>query len=341
LSRSLLVLPEDSGQPILGAIHRATESIRIKMFVLSDPRILKALIQAHGRKVKIRVMLNPARRSGEKQNDDSRRTLSEAGIEVFDSNPAFELTHEKSMVVDDATAFVQSLNWAPENFVETRDYAVITGHSHEVSEIIDCFEADWSRQDFKAGDDSHLIWCPCNGRERIERFIESARRSLFIQNERYQDAMIVEYLVRAQRRGVNVQVLTRPPHALKTEKLIEGVAGLRIMHDVGVKVHKLKHLKLHAKIWLADDLRAIVGSINLSPGSFDKRRELAIEVKDGEILRRLRKVVHHDWKESGPLDLTDQGLLADLEKHHKEGAGSLGLAVKRKHSGSLPSRAQK
>jgi cardiolipin synthase A/B len=329
VSRSLIVLPEDSGQPILGAIHGATESIRIKMFILSDPGMLKALIQAHGRKVKIRVMLNPARRSGAKQNDHSRGSLSEAGIEVSDSNPAFDVTHEKSMVVDDTIAFVQSLNWAPQNFAETRDYAVITSHSHEVREIIDCFEADWSRQDFNTGEDSHLIWCPCNGRQRITRFIESAHRSLFIENERYQDAMIVEHLVRAQRRGVKVHVLTRPPHALKTEKLIEGVAGLRIMQDVGVKIHKLRHLRLHGKIWLADDRHAIVGSINISPGSFDTRRELAIEVKDGEVLHRLRKVVHHDWKESHPLDLTDQGLLADLEKHHKEGAGSLGLVVNR------------
>ena len=139
--------------------------------------------------------------------------------------------------------------------------------------------------------------------------------------------MIVEQLVRAQRRGVKVHVLTRPPHSLKTEKLIEGVTGLRIMHDVGVKIHKLKHLRLHGKVWLADDLHAIVGSINLSPGSFDTRRELAIEVHDSEVLHRLRKVLHDDWKESLPLDLTDQGLLADLQKHHKKGAGSLGLVV--------------
>ena len=30
------------------------------------------------------------------------------------------------MVVDDATAFVKSLNWATKNLTETRDYAVVT-----------------------------------------------------------------------------------------------------------------------------------------------------------------------------------------------------------------------
>ena len=43
------------------------------------------------------------------------------------------------------------------------------------------------------------------------------------------------------------------------------------MNDVGIKVHKIKHLKFHGKMLLADDARAIVGSIDLAPGSFDRR----------------------------------------------------------------------
>ena len=64
---------------------------------------------------------------------------------------------------------------------------------------------------------------------------------------------------------------------MKRNKLVEGIGGLRIMYDVGAKIYTLKHLKLHGKMLLADEKRAIVGSINLTPGSFDARRELAIE----------------------------------------------------------------
>ncbi|MGA8491284.1 MAG: phospholipase D-like domain-containing protein, partial [Terriglobales bacterium] len=150
-----------------------------------------------------------------------------------------------------------------------------------------------------------------------------AKHTLFLQNERYQDAIIIEHLVRAKERGVKVHVMARPPHTLKKEKLVEGVGGLRIMDDVGIKVHKLKHLKLHAKMLFADGVRSIVGSINLAPGSFDSRRELAIEVRDDEVIERLHKIVHHDWKNSHPLDLTDDGLLADL----KNRLGAEGLAL--------------
>jgi phosphatidylserine/phosphatidylglycerophosphate/cardiolipin synthase-like enzyme len=322
MSRSLIVLPDDSVQPILDAIDGATKSLRIKMFIFTDPSLLDAVIAAHRRGVNVRVMLNPKRRSGVSENDESRSKLEAAGIEVRDSNPAFDVTHEKSMVVDDKTAFVKSLNWQTKNLTSTRDYAIITRHAHEVEEIINGFEADWSRQEFAS---QHLIWCRGNGRERITQFINQAKHSLWLQNERYQDQMIIECLVRAKERGVKVHVMARPPHTLKKDKLIEGVGGLRILNDIGVKVRKLKKLKLHAKMLLADGERAIIGSINLAPGSFDSRRELAIEVDDKHIVDRLHQIVKRDWKNAHPLDLTDEGLLADLKKHGGKGLEELGL----------------
>ena len=195
MSRSLIVLPDDTGQPILDAVAAAKKSLRIKMFIFSDPALLAAVIAAHQRGVKVQVMLNPARRSGEAENEETRKKLEHAGVEVMDSNPAFDVTHEKSMVVDDEIAFVQSL-----------------------------------------------------------------------------------------------------------------------------KVHKLKGLKLHAKMMLADGKRSVIGSINLAPGSFDSRRELAIEVDDEHLAKRLQHLVDHDWGHSHPLDLSDEGLLADLEDRGERGS---------------------
>src|SRR5215469_11699882 len=110
-SRSLVVLPDDSAKPILDAIGSASKSLRVKMFVFSAPVLLEAVVSARRRGVKVRVILNTARRSGEEDNEDTRRKLTRAGIEVVDGNPTFELTHEKSMVVDEQTGFIKSLNW--------------------------------------------------------------------------------------------------------------------------------------------------------------------------------------------------------------------------------------
>jgi cardiolipin synthase A/B len=328
MSRALIVLPDDSAAPILTAIERADRTLRVKMFVFSDPTLLKAVVGAKRRGVSVRVMLNPARRSGEQDNEATRRALQQAHIDVQDANPAFDLTHEKSMVVDDHTAFVQSLNWTAKNMTETRDYAVVTNSGHDVAEIVDCFETDWHREAFEPRDKSQLVWCPGPGRDRICRFIDEARHTLFVQNERFQDMVIIERLVRAAGRGVKVHVMARPSHTLKPDKLVEGVGGLRIMDDVGIKIHKLKHLKLHGKMLVADGVAAIVGSINFAAGSLDDRRELAIEVRDDEVVSRLQKVARDDWEHSHPLDLSDEGLLADLEGRIGGSAGMLGIDAK-------------
>jgi phosphatidylserine/phosphatidylglycerophosphate/cardiolipin synthase-like enzyme len=238
------------------------------------------------------------------------------------------------MVVDDETAFVKSLNWATRNLTETRDYAVVTRAAMTWPRSSSVSRPTWHRHTFAPHHLSHLVWCPGPGRDRICQFIDEARHRLFVQNERFQDMVIIERLIRAARRGVRVDVMVRPPHTLKRDKLVEGVGGLRIMDDVGIKIHKLKHLKLHGKMLLADGVAAIVGSINFAAGSLDGRRELAIETRDESVVERLHKVARHDWEHSHPLDLSDEGLLADLEDRVEGSAQLLAIDHKGKSAGN-------
>jgi len=325
MSRSLLVLPDDSAQTLIDALGRATKTLRVKMFVFTDPAMLQAVIAASKRGVKVRVMLNPARRSGKNENAETRARLSAGGVDVIDSSPSFDLTHEKSMVLDDHTAYIMSLNWQTENLNQVRDYAVVTSHAHEVAEVMECFDADWARTDFTAGEHSHLVWCIGNGRQRLGRLIDGAKHSIWLQNERYQDPAIIEHLVRAMRRGVHVHVLAPRLRKLKKEKLVEAVSGLRILADVGAKVHRPKPMKHHGKAMLVDGVRAIVGSMNLAPGTFDSRRELAIEVDDPAVIHRLRDIFHSDWANSTSVDLSDAGLLTELEASDENVAEDLAL----------------
>src|SRR5678809_736171 len=106
--RSILVFPDDTAKMIIETILEAKKSLRIKMFVFSDPELIYAVIDAHKRGLDVKVMLNPARRSGEEENESTRRLFEQAGVNVKDTNPFFGLTHEKSMVVDDRLAFIKS-----------------------------------------------------------------------------------------------------------------------------------------------------------------------------------------------------------------------------------------
>src|ERR1700759_5118414 len=96
--RSLLVFPDDTVKPVIDAINKAEKSLHIKMFLFSDPELIDAVIAATQRGLKIKVMLNPARRNGDDDNEETRAKLEAAGIIAHDSNPCFIITHEKSMV---------------------------------------------------------------------------------------------------------------------------------------------------------------------------------------------------------------------------------------------------
>ena len=75
MSHTLIVLPDDTAKPILDALAGAQRSVNIRMFLFTDPTLLKAVVAAKRRGVHVRVMLNPARRSGESENKEARKTL--------------------------------------------------------------------------------------------------------------------------------------------------------------------------------------------------------------------------------------------------------------------------
>lgn len=78
-----------------------------------------------------------------------------------------------------------------------------------------------------------------------------------------------------------------------------------------------------------------MGSIKLAPGSFDARRELAVQTDAGHVIKRLIKVTHQDWENSNPLDLSDEGLLVGSRKARAEGADKLAIVAdhdKKEHS---------
>ena len=88
-----------------------------------------------------------------------------------------------------------------------------------------------------------------------------------------------------------------------------------MLEDLGINVHKLKGVHLHAKLILADKQRALLSSFNIYPKCFNERRELGIRFSDPDLVHRLVKIFESDWENSKKMDLTDEGIKDDQEKH--------------------------
>ncbi len=301
----LIIQPDDGVAPVVELLDGAQRSLRIKQFTLTDPDVQKAIERAHGRGVAVRVMLNPHRSSGDRANDETHAALKRAKVAIEWSNPTFAVTHEKSIVVDDATALIATFNLCTKYFTETRDYGIVTTDAQEVEEVISGFEADWKREPFNPPEDSTLLWSANNARQRMAFFIDSAKHQLLIQHPKFVDATIVERIAAARHRGVKVDLLCGGKHGISDWDVLDTFASLRLLERDGIKVRRQKHLKLHAKLLLVDDKRALVGSMNIDRSAFDLRRELGVVTEAAHVLKELRKVFDHDWHEAKPYEAPD------------------------------------
>ena len=73
MSHTLIVLPDDTAKPIVEAIASASKSLNIRMFLFTDPTLIDAVIAAHHRGVKVRVMLT---RHGAAESPRTKRRAS-------------------------------------------------------------------------------------------------------------------------------------------------------------------------------------------------------------------------------------------------------------------------
>jgi phosphatidylserine/phosphatidylglycerophosphate/cardiolipin synthase-like enzyme len=310
----LIVQPDGGVAPVVELIDGAKRSLRVKQFTLTDPDVIKAIERAHARGVAVRVMLNPHRSSGDRANDETHAALKRAKITIEWSNPAFAVTHEKSIVIDDETALIATFNLCTKYFTETRDYGIVTTDRREVDEVIAGYEADWKRHEFNPPEDSTLLWSANNARFRMAWFIDSAKHELLIQHPKFVDATIVERIAAARHRGVKVDLLCGGKHGISDWDVLDTFASLRLLERAGVKVRRQKHLKLHAKLLLVDEKRALVGSMNIDRSAFDLRRELGVVTEAAHVLKDLRKVYDRDWHEAKPYEAPDP---LKPETHHE------------------------
>jgi cardiolipin synthase len=292
----LIVEPDDGLEPVREFIATAQNSLLIKQFTFTEPSFIQAVIDRKNAGVDIRVMLNPKRSGGDRANDETYEQFVAAGINVQWSSPKFYVTHEKSIVVDRSAALVATFNLCYKYFSQTRDYGVITRDPVHVAQIVEVFDADWDQRDWTPTAYEGLLWSNSNSRLHMAHFIDLATHRLDIQHPKYVDAVILDHIAAAVDRGVKVHVLCGGKHGISEWDILDTFASLRTLRRFGVKVHKQKNLRLHAKLLIVDNEQALVGSMNIDRSAFDLRRELGITITDPPVVARLKAVFDSDWQ---------------------------------------------
>ncbi len=134
--------PGESGRPARNARHGAAPRPGdVCVFTITDDALSEALIAAHRRGVRVRVLTDDEK-AGDRGSDAAR--LAEAGIPVrVDDDPAH--MHHKFAIFDRRLLATGSYNWTRSAFLENQENLLVTDDTRLVSAFERELERLWAR----------------------------------------------------------------------------------------------------------------------------------------------------------------------------------------------------
>jgi phosphatidylserine/phosphatidylglycerophosphate/cardiolipin synthase-like enzyme len=274
-------------------ITSAQKTIDMTMYELTDTTVTSDLATAAANGVAVRVILD--QNSEKKSNTTAYNYLNAHKVAVHWANPAYAVTHQKTITVDQATTAIMTLNLTPVDYTTTRDFAVITNDAADIAAIETTFNADFQNATITPPTGDNLVWSPTNSRTALLALINSATKSLLIAQEEMSDSGIESALESALARGVTV-TMAQENEGNKYNSI------LSTLKQDGAKIAVYTSSTgyyIHAKAILADygtaQSNLFVGSENVSTPSLDSNRELGLIFSDPTSMAGVESAITADY----------------------------------------------
>jgi cardiolipin synthase len=289
---TLLTEPAQGFGPVYSLIGAAKTSIDLTMYELSDTTAEKDLAAAAHRGAAVRVILDKREKH---TNSAAYSYLKSRGVKVTWSSSAYTYTHQKTLVVNNATAIILTANLTSRYYSTTRDFGVVDRDPRDVAAIVAVFNADFVHAAVTPGDGADLVWSPTDSQVRILSVINGARHSLRVYTEEMADSTMEKALISAAKRGVTVQVVgENTDHEYDTAfaKLAAGRVQIRYYKSPS-------GFYIHGKVVEADygtpAGRTFIGSENFSSTSLNRNRELGLIITTPPVLAAMARTFAADF----------------------------------------------
>lgn len=286
----LIVEPDEGRTPLYNAIQHAHSSVQVVMYGLTDTALLNTLIQSQSAGKKLQILLEETPYKNENENTFAIAKLNAEKINWRPAYNAFQLTHQKTMIIDQHQAIIMTFNFTHASFKNERNFALIIDDPDEVNEIEKVFQADWQRQNVSVSN-PNLVWSPNNSKQKILDLIRSAQSSIKIYAQDISDYQTIGALAKAARSGRKVEILIGKLNDKNAKKI-------NYLEKAGVIIHTNKKYYIHAKVIIIDKSAALLGSLNLTFPSINKNRELAIISHDPQVVKQLTRIFDEDFGNS-------------------------------------------
>ncbi|MGI8913387.1 MAG: phospholipase D-like domain-containing protein [Chloroflexota bacterium] len=290
---TFFIEPDDGVGIIVDAINHSQKSIDMTMYLLTDREVIAALKGSVTRHVRVRALLEQHPVGNGPGNQGIYDDLHAAGVDVKWSNPAFRLTHEKSLVLDGSSALITTANLTFSSVTSNREYGMLDTDPADAAADEAIFQADWDRTAVSPSR-ADLVVAPNNARQKLTALIAGAKQTLLAEQEEIEDPGIEDAIVAAAKRGVMVRVIAPTPGTGADYN----AAGVQRISAGGANVHRLAKPYPHAKMFLADGQTLYVGSANVSTSSLDFTRELGLIMSNPDAIQRVEQTFEKDWNAS-------------------------------------------
>jgi len=127
-------------QAVISAIKHANETIDIAMYYLSSREIAQALVQAHARQVRLRIVLDQGQ---EIESASKSSYLLKHGLDIK-YHLGFGLMHNKFAIIDGKALITGSFNWTLTAQERNEENLLIIADKSTIEKYQERFEYLWN-----------------------------------------------------------------------------------------------------------------------------------------------------------------------------------------------------
>ena len=211
-------------------------------------------------------------------------------------SPDYRYTHQKTVIIDGTKAVIMTANLTSRYYATSRDFLVTDTERADVSAITAVFNADFKAKTVHPGDGSDLVWSPTDSQDHLLGLINGATSSLRIYSEEMGDRTIENALIRAAKRGVDVQVCGENESGEYDSAFAKlARAGIRISY-----YSSSTGFYIHGKVVEADygtaGAKIFIGSENFSNTSLNQNRELGLIISSHPVMSAIAGTFASDFR---------------------------------------------
>jgi cardiolipin synthase A/B len=290
---SLVVEPGAGFSSVYNLINGAKRSIDVTMYEFSDTTAEHDLAAAAKRGVHVHVILDRRERS---ENSAAYSYFGSHAVKVTWSSAKYRYTHQKTLVVDGSEAVIMTANLTSRYYTTSRDFLVVDTNRADVAAITAVFNADFTHTAVRPGDGSDLAWSPTDSQGKLLSLINGATSSLRIYSEEMGDTTVENALIRAAKRGVDVQVCGENESGEYDSAYSRlARAGIHISY-----YNSPTGFYIHGKVIEADygtaHAKVFIGSENFSKTSLNDNRELGLIISSHAVMSAIASTFAPDFR---------------------------------------------